>query len=116
MLYIGKNRAEAIDAIQDMLGPQTPRNIAEDTYVALVAEGKVDVDFECILLAEEIEGENLHRRARNTMVMTAQKTGAMRRLARRANPHAHHSRFSHNRFTDNTPDGTGKRRDDNDDQ
>lgn len=118
MIYIGKNRAEAIDAIQDMLGPNMPRNIAEDTYTALVTEGKVDVDLDCILLAEDVDENGLHRRARNTVETRANQGLGRKRCGRsgkaraHAIHHAQHAQVRHARVTDHSADATGRKLDD----
>jgi hypothetical protein len=129
MLFIGKNHAEAIDWVQDTLGPVTPRNIAEDTYRVLCAEGVIDVDLDCIIISEDLDTEDLRRRARNTVVTKASQRAGTRRIGRRAvgsqgtgmhrhsrqmvHEHDHKSR-RHNRITDNSADATNKKVEDDD--
>lgn len=68
MKIIGKNRFEAIDWVQDRLGPNTPRNVAEDTLGVLLREGYVEDDIDELVLIEEIEQTELRDKARDTMV------------------------------------------------
>jgi hypothetical protein len=90
MIKIGKNKREAIDWIQDALGPVTPRNIAEDTVNALVAEGLIESEIDEVVLLENLNQDDLRRRARNTIVKNAAQ-GDRRRIARTAPGQRHHS-------------------------
>lgn len=68
MIKIGTNRIEAINWVQDHLGPVTPRNIAEDTFKALIHEGLIETALDEVVLIEDIDQDGLRRRARNTMI------------------------------------------------
>lgn len=100
MLFMGRNRAEAIDWVQESLGPVTPRNIAEDTFRSLVNEGVVEIELDAITLLEEMDEDELRTRARNTIVAGANQQAGRRRSARIQHKRCHNR---HNRVTDATP-------------
>lgn len=94
MIKIGTSKFEGIDWVQDHLGPVTPRNVAEDTYNSLISEGLIEWDpstYEFVLV-EDLNQDELRRRARNTMV-----TRDHRRIARKGprSPRSMHQRPQH---------------------
>jgi hypothetical protein len=85
MIKIGTSKWEAINWVQDHLGPATPRNIAEDTLKALLHEGLIETSIDQVMLIEDIDQDGLRRRARNTMIKKD-----MRRIQRTAPGCKHH--------------------------
>lgn len=85
MIKIGTSKWEAINWVQDHLGPATPRNVAEDTLSALLHEGLIETAMDEVMLVEDIDQDGLRRRARNTMVKKD-----MRRIQRTAPGCKHH--------------------------
>jgi hypothetical protein len=90
MIKIGINKWEAINWVQDHLGPATPRNIAEDTLKALVKEGLIETAVDEVMLIEDLDQDGLRRRARNTMI-----TKDHRRICRTAPGCKHHAKTVH---------------------
>ncbi|RYD49911.1 MAG: hypothetical protein EOP83_24625 [Verrucomicrobiaceae bacterium] len=82
MKIIGKNRWEAMNWVQDHLGPVTPRNVAEDTFRTLLGEGLIEEDPGEIVLLEDLEQDDLRKRARNSM----EKKSLRGTMKRRASP------------------------------
>jgi hypothetical protein len=101
MLFMGKTRAEAIDWVQETLGPVTPRNIAEDTFTGLIAEGVVAFDEVGLILTEDMDEEELRMRARNSIIRGANQQAGRRRAGGPTKHNRAHHR--HNRVTDSTP-------------
>lgn len=95
MIRIGTNKFEGIDWVQERLGPVTPRNIAEDTYNALLREGLIEWDSRTydLFLVEDLDQDELRRRARNGMIVKDQ-----RRIARKG-PKGKLGNHKHDRST-----------------
>ncbi|RYD61015.1 MAG: hypothetical protein EOP83_18040 [Verrucomicrobiaceae bacterium] len=89
MIKIGTSKWEAINWVQDHLGPATPRNVAEDTLTALLREGLIETDVDEVVLLEEIDQDGLRRRARNTMISKDHRN--IRRIQRTAPGCKHHA-------------------------
>jgi hypothetical protein len=58
-MIIGHSKREAIDWVQEKLGPYTPRPVAEDTLTGLIERKLVRVDEGMILLEEPVEEERM---------------------------------------------------------
>lgn len=119
MKIIGRNRIEAIDWVQDRLGPSTPRNVAEDTLGILLREGYVEDEIDELVLIEDIDQAELRDKARNTVVRSDMRrmrnSSAIRGPMRRGGPSAMKGRRMerprHRHATDTHSDGEFARRD-----
>lgn len=58
-MIIGHTKREAIDWVQERLGPYTPRPVAEDTLTGLLERKLVHIDEGVILMEEPVEEERM---------------------------------------------------------
>jgi len=68
-VFLGETRREAINAVQERLGPLTPRPVAEKTFWTLGRRGIITLADEGYLIEEEITDSDLRQTAKQDILV-----------------------------------------------
>jgi hypothetical protein len=70
---LGENRREAINRLQETLGPVTPRPLAEQTFAIMVKDGRIVEDNGSFLIEEDVTAADMRKTATAHVIRSGER-------------------------------------------